>query len=58
MVQKWTVLVQILIDYQLVTEVFGTKVDTFGKNLVRFQGHFCRVIAFAKNTKALDKAKQ
>jgi len=33
----WSLLEQIFIDYQSITDVFGKNVDTFGKNLVRFQ---------------------
>ena len=50
LVQSWfsfgSVLVQILIDYQLVTEVFGTKLVqfwfSFGKKLVRFQSRISK----------------
>jgi len=33
----WSLLEQIFIDYQSITDVFGKNVDTFGKNLVRFE---------------------
>jgi len=53
----WSLLVQIFIDYQSITEIFGKNVVTFGPNLVRFlanssNGNFAsKILAKPSNAK-------